>query len=426
MADDFLALQEPVGDGGIESVNFFNGRLLASDDMGREQRARQLADARLGLAMGSGVALGLEVSRSPVASADGAPALIVQPGLAISPLGQCLRLAQPERLRLTRTDSTSFAQPGVCLFSDCTPLAGGKYVAGEGLYLLTIAPAEVRAGRARANGLAGSDVACNTDRRIEAVQFRLLEVPSSLYPALDTTRPDFRNQIAYRCFGKGVLTDWATRLMAQAARSDDLLSEMAGHGLSNQEVPIALLGFTGVANLYLLDNWAVRRPVALADPPGMLHSLAAPRRQAVGLAMFEQFQQQLAERRKVPAPAPAPQARTDFPYLPPVGILPNMSASEAQAFLGGMTVRGPVHINSAQLEQLVRDSLSYPAIRSAGTEVVWLYAVAENLIEAARAAADPARADPYLVFASGNIAYRADARFNLHRWNYANYALGGS
>ena len=57
--------------------------------------------------------------------------------------------------------------------------------------------------------------------------------------------------------------------------------------------------------------------------------------------------------------------------------------------------------------------------------MVWLYAVAENLIEGARAAADHTRPDPYLIFASGNLPYRADARFNLHRWNYANFALGG-
>ena len=39
--------------------------------------------------------------------------------------------------------------------------------------------------------------------------------------------------------------------------------------------------------------------------------------------------------------------------------------------------------------------------------------------------ADPTRPDPYLIFASGNVPYRADARFNLHRWNYANFALAG-
>ena len=71
------------------------------------------------------------------------------------------------------------------------------------------------------------------------------------------------------------------------------------------------------------------------------------------------------------------------------------------------------------------ERLAAPAIRSSSNEVVWLYAVAENLIAGTKALADETAPDPYLVFASANLAYRGDARFNLHRWNYANYALGG-
>ena len=37
MATDFPALDEPLSDGGIRTVNFFNGRLLTGTDMGREQ-----------------------------------------------------------------------------------------------------------------------------------------------------------------------------------------------------------------------------------------------------------------------------------------------------------------------------------------------------------------------------------------------------
>ena len=47
---DILSLQQAVADGGIETVNFFNGRLLTAGDMSREQDARRQADARLGLA----------------------------------------------------------------------------------------------------------------------------------------------------------------------------------------------------------------------------------------------------------------------------------------------------------------------------------------------------------------------------------------
>ncbi len=102
-----------------------------------------------------------------------------------------------------------------------------------------------------------------------------------------------------------------------------------------------------------------------------------------------------------------------------------MTADQAKQFFGDMTVRGPVHINSATVEQLIRESLAFPAIASASKEVVWLYAVAENLIAGTKALAAKDKPDPYVMFSSANIAFRGDARFNLHRWNYANYALGG-
>jgi hypothetical protein len=202
-----------------------------------------------------------------------------------------------------------------------------------------------------------------------------------------------------------------------------LLDAMAGFGLAPQEVALALIGFQGAATLTLLDAWAVRRPLSPTDSPGAFHSATAPRRIATGRAMLAQFQTQLADLRA--AGAPALKARNHFPHLPAVGILPRMTADQAKDFFGGMTIGGPVHVNSATVEVLLRESLTAPAIRSASSEIVWLYAVAENLIAGVKAKADPDKPDPYLIFASANLAYRGNARFNLHRWNYANYALGG-
>ena len=141
--------------------------------------------------------------------------------------------------------------------------------------------------------------------------------------------------------------------------------------------------------------------------------------------MLQQFQDHFGELTNNGINIGEVRARTYFPTLPPVGVLPKLSKEATLAFFGGMTVRGPVHINAAQVEPLLRDSLSTPAIRSASNEVVWLYAVAENMIEGIKASADTGITDPYLIFASGNLPYRADARFNLHRWNYANFALAG-
>ena len=142
--------------------------------------------------------------------------------------------------------------------------------------------------------------------------------------------------------------------------------------------------------------------------------------------MLQQFQDQLAGLTGPDGSLGPITAQSHFPTLPPLGLLPGLDADAAHSFLGTITWRGPVHINAAQLEVLIRESLSAPAINSSDGSVVWLYAVAENLIEAARRTANPVRPKPYLVFARGDLAYRGDARFNLHRWNYANFALGSS
>jgi hypothetical protein len=436
MADDFLTLESPARDGGIETVRFFNGRLLSGADMGREQAAQAARDALLGTAMGAGVAYGLEVSQTAIDRAADGAVVSVQAGLAISESGKLLHLATDQRLRLARSSETVTTASDACLFGTCVATNGTRYASGEGLYLLVATPAKQEMGRAQVNGLPGDSTSCNVDRDVASVAFRLLEIRPQLYNAMLQSAPGFRNAIAYMCFGSGVSADWPVNLAARTRRDDDLVTDLRAYGMTPDDVPLALVAFmvdssaaTDILDIRFLDMWAVRRPCTLADPLGSLNpaltSLTALRRPAAGRAMFEQFQQHLAELRQDAEAFATVTAREHFPQLPPVGVLPGMNEAAAKAFLGGITVRGKVHINSAQVEPLIRESLSAPAIRSASNEVVWLYAVAENLIEGAKATVDASRPDPYLIFASGNLPYRADARFNLHRWNYANFALAG-
>jgi hypothetical protein len=121
-------------------------------------------------------------------------------------------------------------------------------------------------------------------------------------------------------------------------------------------------------------------------------------------------------------------ARTHFRYLPPAGVIPVPEESDktdaaATRFFAGMTYRGPAFINAARLEDLVRESLTYPPIDTQGREVVWLYRVRENRM-AIDFAPGTQRPRSYLVFASGHLPYRADAQFDLGYWNYGNFALG--
>lgn len=424
--DPILQLQEPFTDGGIRAVNFFNGRLLTGKDLSREQEARREADARLGLALGDGVAFGLEVSRDAAQSKTGQPVLRIEPGLALNRKGQTLRLLEPVSLALTRSVEASVT---ACLFSACQPIAGGSYVAGAGLYLLTIAPAAKPEGRAADSGLDPANPRCNTDATVEAVQFRLLPIKRADYADLDVGAADFRNAIAYRCFGAGVQSDWFVDLLGATPRRDDLLERLRPAPLTDQDVLLALLFFTGAANLDFIDMWAARRPLSRDDTAEALGSLGGTRRIAVGQAMFRQFQQQVAEWAPY-GELGAITARSHCRYLPPVGIIPVPEETDdtdamATRFFNGMTCRGPVFINGARLEAVVRDSFCYPPVDAQGEELVWLYRVAENRI-AINSAHGTKTPGSYLAFASGHLPYAADARYDLARFDYSNYALVAS
>ncbi len=434
-SNSILQLLEPVTDeSSIRAVNFFNGRLLTSKDFTREQDARHEADARLGLALGEGVAFGLQIEHDKQASQTDKPVVKVKAGLAFNGKGQALRLNEEVQVALAR----SFEATSVdCLFGNCKDSIGGTYVAGAGVYLLTIAPAEKSEGKAANNGLDPSQIRCNTDTTVETVQFRLIRINRSLYADLNVAASSFRNELAYRCFGAGIQPAWFENLLETAPRQDDLLETLRKTVLSDREVPLGLMFFTGVADLQFIDAWAVRRPLSrIADA---LPSLVEGRRLAVGQAMFQQFQAQIAFLRQPSGDLGSVTAQSHFRYLPPVGIIPvaeETDATDAQAtkFFTGLIYRSPVFINAARLEALIRDSLCYPPIDTQTIdpqikekdpqkgEMIWLYRVRENLM-AIDFASGKQKPRSYLVFASGHLPYIADAQFDLARWNYSNYAL---
>ncbi len=431
--NDILELQKPfIEDDSIRSVNFFNGRLLTSKDFSREQEARRVADWRFGLALGEGVSFGLQIEPNKQLSQTASPVVNVKAGLAFNSKGQALRLTNDVQVALVRSLEATTSLD--CLFKNCEKLIGGTYIAGAGVYVLTIAPAEMSEGKAATNGLDPSNVRCNTDALVEAVQFRLLKIKRELYD-LDESTPSFRNELVYRCFGAGIQPAWFENLLNTTPRQDDLLETLRQKNvLSPLEVPLGLLFFTGSAKLEFIDLWAVRRPLSRTSEP--FASLVDERRLAVGQAMFQQFQTQIAEL-SAKADFATVSAQTHFRYLPPVGIIPvaeetNLSDAQATKFFTGMTYRSPVFINAARIESLIRESLSYPPIDTQTIdpktnekdprkgEMLWLYRVREN-----RMAIDFAGSTPvprsYLIFASGHLPYIGDAQFNLARWNYSNF-----
>jgi hypothetical protein len=423
MSDDVLQLEQPLNEGGIRSVNFFNGRLLAGRDLSREQAARREADRRLGLAAGDGVAFGLGVQRDGDLSTTDAPVLRIGSGLAVNRRGQTLRLTADASVALTRRFDAAGAD---CLFADCQPLAAGRYVRGAGVYVLTVAPAESAEGTAPTSGLDPLSVRCNTDATVEALRFRLHAVAERELAPLGLGEPWFRNALAYRCFGEGAGVGWAAGLLDAAPRGEGLVESLRATTLGDEDVPLALLYVTGAARVEFIDEWAVRRPLSRA-PGGAWKWLVDERRPALGRAMLLQFQRQVLDA-AAPGGGLGPlAARTHFRWLPPAAVIPvpeEADASDAAAtrFFAGMAYRGPAFINAARLEALLRESLSCPPIDTQGAEAVWLYRVRENGM-AADFAGGGAGPRSYLAFASGHLPYRADAQFNLGHYDYANYAL---
>ncbi len=404
-----LALQQPIRDGGIRTINFFNGRMLTGKDMGREQQARREAVSRLGQAVGHGVVSGLTVELG--AGADRHPIARISQGLAVNRNGQTLALAKNVEIALTEAAHPDGAAVG-CLFGDCAPAATEKTVInlGQQLYMLTIAPAFASEGRAVMNSSGDSQARCNTDATVEAVQFRLIEVNADHWNGADFSNPQLaRNRIAYGFFGDRVRGEWAGNLKHAP------LSFVAGAGLAGaEEVPLALVAFgDGFAPLFI-DMWSVRRSISQRDAADAVIALSGSERPVVGEAMFRQFHDQwgaiqMADRKAIPA---------TFKWLPPAGVMLDINDADIARLFAGMTVSGPHHIDQSAIEPLIRESFTAPAIDTSSDHAVWLYRIAQSQMPGLGSGSRDT-----LLFASGHLPYRGDARFNLNYWDYANFAL---
>jgi hypothetical protein len=410
-----IDLQQPVLSGGIHSINFFNGRLLSARDLTLEQSAYREADRRLGSAVGDGVAYGLEVSTATKSSKE-SPAVSISEGLAINRRGQTLMVDARTDIALVRTASALLRSK---VFSECQPLQTGAYVANAGVYLLTIAPAQVNEGRAMTNGMNPTTATCNSDTTVTAVQFRLIQIDPPITSAELTDEDHLRNLVAYKCFGVDESNRFVSDPFGKAVTDWGLLDTLRPKQLTDCEVPLALLRWTK-DGIKFIDRWCVRRQLAPAAdgkwPPFECDSALA-----TAEARLLQFRDQLEDLR---SDNPAQIRATDvFKYLPPVGLLPvNDAASpgfDVNRFFQGVTVRRVVFIDVAQVQQLIRSSAQYGPIDLSEHEVIWLYQVRENVLGKSASV----RTHPFIIFASGHMPPIGTGRYNLGHWNYSNYVI---
>ena len=415
-------LQQPILDDGIRSINFFNGRLLTGRDLTREQMANRAVDLRLGKAVGDGIAGGFEVSPSKsLQSTISSPLLTVTPGLAINRRGQTLQLAREIDIGLVREPGSNTGQG----FNECVPLQTGTYIAGAGVYLLTVSPAQTTEGLAPVAGLDLGIASCNTDTIVSTLQFRLIQLNSTLTDAELHDENHLRNLLAYRCFGveasKAALTDPFGAELQQYG----LLDSLRPNRLTDCDVPLAILYWTLSGGVGFVDMWSVRRRLTRQSLAGSWSWCVDDRRAREGEAMLLQFQDQLQDLAAQASPQTVIAAQ-HFNYLPPIGAIPhedNVSGAgfDYETFFAGMKYRKPVFIEGAKVEPLIRRCLNYPPTDLHSGEMVWLYWVAQNMMTIEKRPARLPRA--YLIFTSGHVPYQGQGQYDLAHCNFGNYAI---
>lgn len=417
------ALDQPfVASTALRSVNFFNGRLLTGDDLSREQATQEARRRRLARAGGEGIAFGFEVEEQTALSTQSRPVVTVAAGLAVSRSGIALQLDADLDVALYRDAAAapSGAEAGN-LFADCQPGASGTYTAGAGVYLLAVGPDEEPEGRAPVNGLGNEAALCNVALEAEALAFRLIRLSVPLAQLAEQEL--LRNRVAYACFGTDTLAGVVADPFGPAVTGYGLVDTLRTQTLTDDEVPLAVIGWSLDDGIQFVDLWSVRRRLTRPAAAGDWASLVSDRRRAEGEAMFLQFQAQLEEIVSGPSPESAV-VTDDFELLPPVGVLPIAGGSrpglDAPTFFTGLTTRGPAFVEGTRLDPLLRAALAFEPIALAGHELIWLYEVHENRDPRARTAGV---GGPFVVFASGYVPYAADAQFDLAHWDYANFAL---
>lgn len=438
---DTARILEPVLDGGIESIKFFNGRLLTAEDLEREQLSQREARRLLGAALGHGVIRGFGVR---VARASTDPVLQIDAGLAMNRAGDPVHLPQDIVLELASTTlstSTNVTPSSAARFHACEKVATSLYVVGNDLWILTAYPARGTRGRAPVSGLGNSSNACNAKYLVDGVRFRLVLVTGELAREhlSDAEAPRLRSRLAARCFGAGAALSHTIDPFG-ATPNTTLVDSLVERGVIDRcEVPLAVFHWRAGLGFRFVDQWSVRRRLAATSSnrrdavDALWASSDAVRADAE--ALVHQFQEQLAE--LTLRNASAIRAKDHFTYLPAVGVMPiagnpRRDGFSVQTFFEGWKTRPQVGtvpggppgysaftiIEASRVRALLAEGLLHPPLSEGSDEVIWIYQVRENLQATRTTASD---VQPYVIFARGAVPYRGHANYDVSHWDYATF-----
>lgn len=294
---------------GLRWPNYVNGRILTASDLAAGQDAARARDRWLGIAIGHGVADGLEVTGSP-----GSSVLHVSPGTGVAPGGTAVHLDTPASLDLAAVASHAAADGA--LFADCRSASTTTRAPSAGAYLLTMRPVSAYKGKVPVQGTPASALPtpCASRWEVEEVVFQAL--PLDGFTAT-TTSENRRNLLAHWCYGSDRLAPLARSGFTAPVpwRGIDGLPD-----LDDCDVPLAVFDWDGAA-LTFVDRWSARRrPVRPSAATG-LAAVVGDDRGADGEARFLQFQEQLDEL-VATAAGRSIRALDVFPLLPPAGLVP--------------------------------------------------------------------------------------------------------
>jgi hypothetical protein len=422
-------LLTPIYDeGGVRSVNFFNGRVLSGEDLSDEQEAQRHARRLIGQAVGEGVAFGLEVSEaSAELSSTQYPVISIEPGLAVNRAGQTLRLNSRTDVGLVRQEDANNPAQTRVTFRDCGPLQPALYVAAESVYLLTLAPAEGKEGQAPNAGYSRIPASQNVRYIVEGVQFRLIELLAGNELG---DRDTLRNRIAYQCFGVEEVAVIESNFLGAGVSTYGLLDKIRGQQvLTDCEVPLALLYWSASRGIEFVDMWSVRRRITKPSRDGRWDVLTGDRRASETEAMILQFQDQIGDMFKRLSPEKVA-ALEYFRYLPPAGLLPvqriksekdpskNFGGFDPNTFFKGRAHRPPVFIDGSAMRPIFREAANYEPIDLSGPETVLLYQTTQN----DEAFNKGTTVQPFVIFTTPYMLGIGPSRFNAARFNHSNLA----
>lgn len=392
MAGSLIRLNQPVAASGSPRTFFFNGRLLAAEDLKREQALRESGQSQLARLIGCGIAAGLEVSGSAKSSA-----LSISAGLGVTPSGEVIDVGD---LTLDLAGATVAARPGG--FGSCAAAMANLEAPAAGIYLLALSPSWIGSGRAAT--LLGEVGACNRAIEQPAVRARLLKVSAPAEATTDTAR----NLVAHTLLAPDDPASLLTHVSPLDAPSGAL--RLVGWWpasvvptLTSDDLPIALLRIDSGAKLLWLDAAAARRRIA--PPPGFAGDDFWRESHALEMEAFgRQFVAQAgdeAARRANDETAPGANA---FVTLPPVSVV---SSAELQALRKLFSAAAAEKANAAKIPVIPRNA---EAIVSRTVFVATLHAALHDatvsLADARASVLHLRDSDRYLL----RLRHRADAK----------------